>query len=76
MSESSLPRILYLLAAVAWLLLLKSNPVTLFLAGCAACLSLPVYRHLRIKARRWRARALLRQQKAWLRKCLFPGAMK
>ena len=71
MSESSLPRILYLLAAVAWLLLLKSNPVTLFLAGCAACLSLPVYRHLRIKARRWRARALLRQQKAWLRKCLF-----
>ena len=70
MSESSLPRILYLLAAVAWLLLLKSNPVTLFLAGCAACLSLPVYRHLRIKARRWRARVLLRQQ-GWLRKCLF-----
>ena len=71
MSVSSLPRILYLLAAIAWLLLLKSNPVTLFLAGCAACLSLPVYRHLRIVGRRWRAHFSPHRRGGWLYRGFF-----
>lgn len=45
------PRILYVLAALAWYLLLWPNPVTVFMAGCTACLTLPIYRRLRRAAR-------------------------
>ena len=48
-----LPRLLYLLAALAWYLLLWPNPVTMFMAACAACLTLPLYRKMRRKAWQW-----------------------
>lgn len=51
-----LPRLLYLLAALAWYLLLWPNPVTIFMAACFACLTLPLYRRLRQKAGVWRVR--------------------
>lgn len=50
----SLPRLLYLLAAVAWFLLLWPQPKTIFLAACLSCLTLPLYRALRKKTRCWR----------------------
>lgn len=60
--SASLPRILYLIAAFAWFLLLYPNPVTIFLAACLACLTLPLYRKLRLKAVRWR-RKLIRKKR-------------
>ncbi len=50
----NLPRYLYLLAIVAWAILLWPNPVTIFLAACLSCLTIPVYRRLRRKAGIWR----------------------
>lgn len=47
-------RILYLLAALSWILLLWPNPVTIFLAACLAILTLSWYRRLRLKAVQWR----------------------
>ncbi len=44
-----LPRILYILAAIAWLLMLRPYPITLFMAGCMACLTLPLYLFLQKK---------------------------
>ena len=44
MIQTLFPRILYLLAILAGVLLLRGNPTTLFLAACFACLSLPIYR--------------------------------
>ena len=41
-----LPRLLYILAALAWFLLLRPNPVTIVIAGFFACLTLPVYRRM------------------------------
>ncbi|MBO4300756.1 MAG: AI-2E family transporter [Desulfovibrio sp.] len=41
-----LPRVLYLLGTLAWLLLLWRNPTTIFMAGCLSCLSLPMFRKL------------------------------
>ncbi len=55
-----LPRILYLLAGLAWACLLQPNPRCVFLAGCLACLSMPLYRSLRRFARRLRHRAEVR----------------
>ncbi len=52
----TMPRLLYLLAVLAWYLLLLPNPVTIFMAACLSCLSLPYYRKLRQKARAWRIR--------------------
>lgn len=49
-----LPRSLYLLAVVMLYLLIWPNPVTLFLAACFSCLTLPYYRKLRLKADYWR----------------------
>ena len=48
------PRVLYILAALAWYLLLWPNPITVFMAGCTACLTLPIYRKLRTIARQRR----------------------
>ncbi|MDO5483934.1 MAG: AI-2E family transporter, partial [Desulfovibrionaceae bacterium] len=39
-----LPRFFYILAVIAIVLLLWPNPVTLFLAACCSCLTLPIYR--------------------------------
>ncbi len=39
-------RILYLLAAFAWLFLLWPYPITLFMAGAFACLTVPVFHKL------------------------------
>ena len=41
-----LPRIFYILAVLACALLLSQNPVTLFMAACFSCLTLPLYRRL------------------------------
>lgn len=49
-----LSRSLYLLAILAWVLLLWPNPITIFMAACFSSLSLPVYRKLRRKAALWR----------------------
>ena len=51
-----LPRLLYLLAALAWYLQLWPHPITIFMAGCFSCLTLPFYRHLRQRASAWRVR--------------------
>ena len=51
-----LPRLLYLLAALAWYLLLWPNPITIFMAACFSCLTLPFYRRLRQRASAWRVR--------------------
>ncbi len=65
-----LPRLLYLLAALAWYLLLWPNPVTIFMAACFSCLTLPLYRRLCLKAGRWRVRLERRQpdsrKRRWL----------
>ena len=52
----TLPRLLYILAALAWYLLLWHTPVTIFMAACLSCLTLPQYRHLCRKGRIWRQR--------------------
>ncbi|MBO4684004.1 MAG: hypothetical protein J5600_01605, partial [Desulfovibrio sp.] len=51
-------RILYLLSGLAWWLILWPNPVTVFMAGCTACLTLPRFRRLRRFAGRMRRKAL------------------
>jgi predicted PurR-regulated permease PerM len=45
------PRIFYLLAALAWGMLLWRHPTCIFTAACLACLALPFYRRLRNKCR-------------------------
>lgn len=55
--KSYLPRVLYLLAALSWCLLLWPNPVTIFLAACFSCLTLPIYRNLRRRSLRWRQKS-------------------
>ena len=47
-----MPRILALLALLAWLIILSPYPATVFMGGAAACLSLPVYRWLRARMSR------------------------
>lgn len=49
-----LPRILYLLGALAWMLLLWPNQVTIFMAACLSCLTLPFYRALRLRTLQFR----------------------
>ena len=49
-----LPRLLYLLGALALYLLLWPNPITIFMAACLSCLTLPLYRRLRREAGMWR----------------------
>lgn len=66
-----LPRLLYFLAALAWYLLLWPNPVTIFMAACMACLTLPQYHRLRYKARIWRARLERRQPDSRKRRFLL-----
>ena len=49
-----LPRIFYLLAALAWGMLLWRHPTCIFMAACLACLALPLHRKLCNKCRHWR----------------------
>ncbi|MBQ9452224.1 MAG: AI-2E family transporter [Desulfovibrio sp.] len=49
-----LPRLLYLLGVLAWFLLLWRNPMTILMAACLSCLSLPLYRRLQRRALAWR----------------------
>ncbi len=51
-----LSRIMYLLSAAAWVLLLWPIPYTVILAACFACLTVPLYRKLRRYSRRRRCR--------------------
>lgn len=51
-----LPRILYVLAVFAFVLLLWPNPVTVFMAACLSCLTLPLFRYLHHKVAAWRNR--------------------
>ncbi len=59
-----LPRLLYLTAGLAWLLLLWPMPYTVLLAACFACLAVPLYRWLRRFCRGSRHR--LEQRRAGL----------
>lgn len=54
MNQFALSRALYIIAGVAWLAMLWPYPVTLFMAASLACLSLPLYRRLHVRAARWR----------------------
>lgn len=58
---ANLPRLLYLIAGLTWFMLLWPNPVTIFLAACFSSLTIPIYRHLRKRATRWRARVSRRE---------------
>lgn len=49
-----MPRTLYAIAVIACVLLVWPNPITIFLAACFSCLTLPIYRRLRLRATRWR----------------------
>lgn len=48
-----LPRALYSAAIICALILLWPDPMTTFLAACFSCLTLPVYRGMRIRALKW-----------------------
>lgn len=50
----TLSRLLYIICALSWAILLWPNPITIFLAAAFSCLTLPVYKGLRKKARKWR----------------------
>lgn len=56
--SANISRILYLLSALSWVVLLWPNPVTIFLSACLALLTIPWYRRLRLKASRWRRKLL------------------
>ncbi|MDE5833352.1 MAG: AI-2E family transporter [Desulfovibrio sp.] len=62
------PRLLYIAAVFSWVILLWPNPMTIFLAACFSCLTLPVYRYLRKKAIAWRSSALVKTPASrWMR---------
>ncbi len=64
-SPLTLPRLLYLLAGLAWVFLLWPNPATVFLAACLACLTRPVYCSLR-RLSRHHMRRLERRMSSYL----------
>ena len=49
----SFPKILALAACAAWLLLLRPYPVTVFLAGCIACVTYPMYSWMEARTSRF-----------------------
>ncbi len=52
----SSPKLLALVACVAWLLLLRPYPETVFMAGCVACVTYPLYSWLEMRTGRvWSA---------------------
>lgn len=66
-----LPRLLYLLSALALSLLLWPNPITVFMAACFSCLTLPLYRRLRRDAGIWRMRLEARLPDSFQRRLLM-----
>lgn len=48
-----LPRMLYLAAVISGILLFWPNPITIFLAGCFSCLTLPIYKKFRMQGKLW-----------------------
>lgn len=60
-----MPRVLYLLAGLAWVLLLWPNQVTIFMAACSSCLTLPFYRRLRQKTMSFRKKMETRRPFNW-----------
>lgn len=52
--SANISRILYILAALSWLILLWPYPVTIFLAASLAILTISWYRRFRLAAIRWR----------------------
>lgn len=64
----TLPRIFYICATMCWIILLWPNPVTIFLAACLSCLTLPIYRYLRMKSSTWNRS--LAGRKGWLNRFL------
>ena len=50
------PSVLYVLSGLAWVLMLHPYPTTVLMAGCVACLTLPLYRWLHRKSRDLAAR--------------------
>lgn len=59
----TLPRIFYMCATMCWIILLWPNPVTIFLAACLSCLTLPIYRYFRMKSTNWNRS--LKTHKGW-----------
>lgn len=53
--SANMSRVLYILAALSWVVLLWPYPVTVFLAACMALLTMSWYKRLRLKAIKWRA---------------------
>ncbi len=51
-------KILYILASLCWVLLLSPYPVTVFMAGCAACVSYPLFTRIQARVPGWRGTAL------------------
>ncbi len=64
--SANISRILYILAALSWVVLLYPYPVTVFLAACMAVLTASWYRKLKLKAIRQRRK---------LRKLPKPGRL-
>lgn len=58
------PRLLYICAALSWVILLWPNPITIFMAACFSCLTLPVYNYLRKKAIAWRELHLVKKNES------------
>lgn len=54
MITAFLPRCLYLISALTWVILFLPNPVTIFLAACFSSITIPIYRKLRMHSMRWR----------------------
>ncbi|MDR1856898.1 MAG: AI-2E family transporter [Desulfovibrio sp.] len=67
-----LSRLLYIAALVALALLLVPNPVTVFMAACFACLTLPLYRRIQHRARVWRRNLERRKPTILRRRLLIP----
>lgn len=64
-------RLLYLLAALALSLLLWPNPITVFMAACFSCLTLPLYRRLKQISGLWRQRLEARWSDSLQRRLLL-----
>lgn len=69
-----LPRILYVIVVISLYLLVWPNPVTIFLAACFSCLTIPLYRKLRKMADIWRRKLLINGAQTRLNRFLLTTA--
>jgi predicted PurR-regulated permease PerM len=72
MRDVLLSRLLYISALVALALLLVPSPVTVFMAACFACLTLPLYRKAQHEAKVWRRSLERRTPTLVRRRVLIP----